>query len=290
VHDAPDNPPNIPRGPSPGSGTDSRRNLPKSRMTRQSSRLWPTTSTILDTEGRHLSTPNNYDVIERQSDRKSNHDQRSAQNDSSRHRSSALTPIEAVEDLRTRPTESPNKRPRSESPSTDEEQVVDSDDQQSQRLRQLEEDARIAYKHLKRARSEFEDERSRSPRYNNKTGSPLNMSGSHPNMRSSDPQHTRVPDETISQAICNLHTPTHREGKSQREYDARIAASSRFNLEPENMTQTDQSRLRKDQPQVGAESLLLEVKELEMDQKRHERHDANKRRKTSRARKEAHRN
>jgi hypothetical protein len=102
------------------------------------------------------------------------------------------------------------------------------------------------------------------------------MSGSHPDARLSDPQHTRVPDENISQAICNLHTPTHREGESQHEYDARIAASSRFNLEPEDMPRTDQSRLCKNQPQVGAESLLLEVKELEMDQKRHERHDTNK--------------
>jgi hypothetical protein len=148
-HDAPDNPPNIPRGPFPGSGTDSRRNLPQSWMTRQSSRLRPTNSMIPDTEGRHLSTPNNYDIVERRSDRESDHDRRSAQNDSSRHRSSALTPIEAVEDLCTCPTESPNKGLRSESPSTNEEQVVDSDDQQSQRLRQLEEDACIAYKRLK---------------------------------------------------------------------------------------------------------------------------------------------
>jgi hypothetical protein len=159
-----------------------------------------------------LSTPNDYNIIERRSDRESDHDRRSAQNDSSRHRSSALTPIEAVEDLRTRPTKSPNKGPRTESPSTDEKQVIDSDNQRSQRLCQLEEDARIAYERLKQARSEFEDERSRSPRYNNKTGSPLNMSGSHPDARSSDPQHTRVPDKNISQAIRNLHTPTRREG------------------------------------------------------------------------------
>jgi hypothetical protein len=53
--------------------------------------------------------------------------------------------------------------------------------------------------------------------------------------------------------------PTRREGESRRKYDARIAASLRFNLEPENITQTDQSRLHKhDQPQVGAESFLLE--------------------------------
>jgi hypothetical protein len=193
-----------------------------------------------------------------------------------------------VEDLRTCLTESPNKGPRTESPSTDEEQVVDSDDQRSQRLHQLEEDACIAYKHLKRARSKFEDECSCSPRYNNKTSSQLNMSRSHPDVRSSDPQHTRVPDNNTSQAIRNLHMPTCREGKSQREYDARIAASLRFNLKPENMIQMDQSQLRKqDQPQVGAKSLLLEVKELEMDQKHHERHDANKRCKTSRACKEA---
>jgi hypothetical protein len=83
------------------------------------------------------------------------------------------------------------------------------------------------------------------------------MSGSHPDMRSSDPQHTRVPDENISQAIHNLHMPTRREGESQCEYDACIAASSRFNFEPENMTRTDQSRLCKDQPQVGAKSLLM---------------------------------
>jgi hypothetical protein len=35
--------------------------------------------------------------------------------------------IEAVEELYPCPTKSPNKGPRSESPSTDEEQVVDSD-------------------------------------------------------------------------------------------------------------------------------------------------------------------
>jgi hypothetical protein len=87
---------------------------------------------ILDTEGRHLSTPNDYDVIERRSDRESGHDRRSAQNDSSWNRSSALAPIDAVEDLCTRSTESPNKGQRTKSPSTDEEQVVYSDDQQSQ--------------------------------------------------------------------------------------------------------------------------------------------------------------
>jgi hypothetical protein len=98
LHDAPDNILNIPRGPSPGSGTDSGRNPPESQMTRQSSRLWPTNSTIPDIEGRHLSTLNNYNVIERRSDCKSDHNWRSTQNDSSRHWSSTLTPIEAVED------------------------------------------------------------------------------------------------------------------------------------------------------------------------------------------------
>jgi hypothetical protein len=65
AHDAPDNPLNIPQGPSPGSGTDSGRNLPESQMTRRSSRLWPTDSTIPDTEGRQVSTLNDYNVVNR---------------------------------------------------------------------------------------------------------------------------------------------------------------------------------------------------------------------------------
>ena len=109
-------------------------------------------------------------------------------------------------------------------------------------------------------------------------------------MRLSDPQHTRVPDENISQAICNLHTPTCREGESQHKCDACIVASLRFNLKPENMIQLDQDRLHmQDQLHVGAKSLLLEVNELEAEQKHHECHDVNKRCQMSRACKEVHR-
>src|SRR5882724_4559257 len=110
-HDAPDNPPSIPRGPSPVTEEDPGRNPPESVEHRRSSRIRLNESATMDTGDEPVTSATKHGLVEQGSDRKGDHDRRSAQNSGSRHRSSALTPLEEVEGT----NRSPSKGNRSES-------------------------------------------------------------------------------------------------------------------------------------------------------------------------------
>ena len=83
---------------------------------RRSSRLRPTDSTTLDTGNDPILTPTEYNSVDKRDDRDSDHDRRSAQNHGSRHRSSALTPLDGADERQSSPIGSPIKGPTSESP------------------------------------------------------------------------------------------------------------------------------------------------------------------------------
>ena len=87
---------------------------------------------------------------------------------------------------------------------------------------------------------------------------------SSPEAEKENHQHHSVSDENIRQAICNLRTPTHREGEMQDEYNTCLAASSRLCLEREEKDNAARKKLRQQEKlRIEAESLLLEIKEAE---------------------------
>ena len=162
VHDAPDNPPSIPRGPSPMTEEDPGRNPPGNTDQRRSSQLQPAESTMLDTGDEPVQRSTNLELVEPGNDRESDHDRRSAQNSSSRHCSSALTPLEEGKRRRDY-TRSPIKRIGSESSLAGEDLVgSDCKDQKQRRLCQLERDVCMANEHLQQACYKLEDELTRS--------------------------------------------------------------------------------------------------------------------------------
>jgi hypothetical protein len=101
---------------------------------------------------------------------------------------------------------------------------------------------------------------------------------------------TTVSDENIRQAIHNLHTSTHREGKMRDKYNTRLAASSRLCLEREEKDNTAWKKLcQQEKLRIEAESLLLEIKEAE--RKHHRKTGGDKeRRESTRVRKDTHQN
>ena len=80
---------------------------------RRSSRIRPTESATLDTGNEPVPSSTNHELADR-SDRESDHDRRSTQNNDSRLHNSTLTPLEEVGGLRS-PIWSPDRRPRPES-------------------------------------------------------------------------------------------------------------------------------------------------------------------------------
>ena len=113
AHDAPDNPPSIPQGPSPTMLEAPGWNPGETVELRRSGRIWLTESTMLDTGDEPVHSLTNRELAKR-SDCESNHDRRSAQDDDSRLHGSALTPLEEAGALQST-TRSPDRRPRSES-------------------------------------------------------------------------------------------------------------------------------------------------------------------------------
>ena len=109
---------------------------------------------------------------------------------------------------------------------------------------------------LQRACIELKDERSRSPQNSKSTSSP--------EVEKENQQHRSASDENIRQAIRDLRTPTHREGKTQDEYNTHLAASSRLCLEREEKDNAAWKKLcQQEKLRIEAESLLLEIKEAE---------------------------
>jgi hypothetical protein len=99
-----------------------------------------------------------------------------------------------------------------------------------------------------------------------------------------------VSDENIRQVICDLRTPTHREGETQDEYNTCLAASSRLCLEREEKDNAARKKLpQQEKLRIEAESLLLEIKEAE--RKHHRKTGGDKdRHESTRVRKDTHQN
>jgi hypothetical protein len=109
---------------------------------------------------------------------------------------------------------------------------------------------------LQRAHDELKDERSRSPRNSKSTSSPEAEKENH--------QHHSVSDENIRQVICDLRTPTYREGEMQDRYNTHLVASSRLCLEREEKDNATWKKLcQQEKLRIEAELLLLEIKEAE---------------------------
>ena len=87
---------------------------------------------------------------------------------------------------------------------------------------------------------------------------------SSPEAEKENHQHQSVSDENIQQAICDLHTPTHREGETRDKYNTCLAASSRLCLERAEKDNAAWKKLcQQEKLRIEAESLLLEIKEAE---------------------------
>jgi hypothetical protein len=110
AHDAPDNPPSIPRGPSPTMLEAPGRIPGETVELWRSSRICPTKSMTLDTGNEPVPSSTNCELADR-SDCESDHDRRSAQNNNSRLHDSALTPLEEVGELQST-IWSPDRIPR----------------------------------------------------------------------------------------------------------------------------------------------------------------------------------
>jgi hypothetical protein len=73
-HDAPDNPQNTPQIPSPEMTEDPMRDPNGNTGYPRSTRLWPTASTTLDTGKDPVSTPIDYNIVDRGNDCDDDHD------------------------------------------------------------------------------------------------------------------------------------------------------------------------------------------------------------------------
>ena len=247
VHAAPDNPPSIPRGPSPTTLEAPRRIPGETIELWRSSWIHMTKSMTLDTGNEPVPSLTNRELANRRN-RESDHDWRSAQNDNSRLHDSALTPLEEVGGLQST-IWSPDRRPRPES-SLAGEDLLGSDlgEWRQRELHHLERDARIMNERLQQARNELEDECSHSPWNSKSTSSPEAENENH--------RHHSVSDENIQQAMHNLRTPTHREGEMRDEYNTCLEWAEKYNAAWKKLCQQEQLR-------IEAESLLLEIKEAE---------------------------
>jgi len=255
AQDAADNPDN------PSAAEDVEMSVNEGQTVRRSVRLRPGASDLahdnaLDSGQSRAINDIVEDITDAISDRPLDYDE----NGDSRHKSSDLSPIEDLSEIRSIQKDATSPMLKRLSPPDGEndpsEERVSS---QSDWIRQLEENARITNERLTRAR---EEERIEHASNHSRVSRTLEPTGSKVDQDLVEP--SPVSDKNVKEAMCNLHTPTCGTNETPDEHDARLAASARLRQDRHEADLREQRRLRL-QEELRAEHRRLREEKREHD-------------------------
>ena len=155
-----------------------------------------------------------------------------------------------------------NKSARSRSPSIDGNEIgSDQEDQQVQRLLELEIEIQEAKERLRNAQDELARESSKD---SSQSISGSNRSRNCPIQDGKEVRHSRVSDENIHQVVCDLHDYSQHDGETQEVFQACKNASARIRRNSEAVENIPQPEL------IPRDDILDDLSQLYVEQEEYD--------------------